>query len=114
MIEIIALFIVCRTVGREARARGLKAIGYQITAVAIWFAAEVVGIVTWVILLGADSRGAYLPALVFALASVWLSLWIVRRRDAKPHDENGPALGFPVIQPPAPTAETSAPDTERT
>ena len=44
MIEIIAIVLFCRAVGRITRAKGRRAIQYQLLRAVMWFAGEFIGV----------------------------------------------------------------------
>lgn len=71
MLEILALWMLCSTLGKMARAKGRKAIGYQVMAVCFWFGGEIlggiVGAVIEVVRQGPNATGPGLMAYVFAL-----------------------------------------------
>lgn len=91
MIELIALYIVCKNIGKIARSRRVPAGRYQLIAVALWIAFEFAGAVIGV-LLGGEGIGLALPALLAACCSLPLSFMIVRRAGASPAPR-----GFDVV-----------------
>lgn len=72
MIEIIAIILFCRSVGRMTGAKGRRAIGYQLLTGAMWFAGEFIGGFVGVLVFGFQDNGidpmVYVAAIIGALA----------------------------------------------
>jgi hypothetical protein len=86
MIELIILGRYCGKIGREAREKGRKAIGYQLLLIFFWFFGEMIGAVTTGVVLAllfGDKMEqylllAYIPALMGAALGAWIAFQLVR------------------------------------
>lgn len=86
MIQIIAIILFCRSVGRITRAEGRRAIGYQLLTAAMCFAGEFLGGIIGVMIFGFQDNGidpmVYVAAIIGALAGGVGAIAIVK---ALPH-----------------------------
>jgi membrane protein DedA with SNARE-associated domain len=86
MIEILVLYKLCKDLGRNARAKGRRAIGYQLLLILFWIGGEFfgtfVGAIALVVLgelLGGLPEAAMLLVYAAALAGAIFGAWIVFR-----------------------------------
>ncbi len=86
MIEIIALYNLCKRIGIAAREKGRRAIGYQLLMILFWFSGEFGAGFTFVLLLflafGEEGANGYLPlvyiaAMLGAGVGAWLAFKVV-------------------------------------
>ena len=77
MVELFALWTVCRNIGRIARSRGVYARPFQARAVALWFVFEFAAIALG-LLVGLSGALLYIVAVIGAFASLPISFNVVR------------------------------------
>ena len=86
MIEIFAIYLFCKKIGKVARARGRLAMGYQLLLILLWLVFEFVGLFVGAIFFGLTERGidplAYIVGIVGAFCGAILALNIAKA--AKP------------------------------
>ena len=112
MLEIIILVILCQRMGQIVRARGGKAINYQLMLIGMWFGGELLGGLVGGFLaaaLGSYSGGFPLEAYVCALVGAIVGS-VVAFRIGKSAGARREPSGFPVIQYPPPVPEAHPQD----
>lgn len=68
MLEVVALFFLCKHVGQVAKQKGLSAFRWKLYTILGWFAAEITGLVIGVVLFGKENLiGLFLIAIMSAV-----------------------------------------------
>lgn len=92
MFDIIFLFLMIPRIGRLAVSKGLDSRKWRIRTILIWFAAEFLGVVVGMILVGKDNLPMMgLIGLGFAVASYFTVRDVLQKKDdikSEPYDIN--------------------------
>lgn len=100
MIELIALYFLCKFNGRLAAQKGLKPLTWKIYTIFAWIVAEVLGVILGLMLFGKDNLGSL--AAIGLVSAVGGYLFIRYVLDKKPDAvvDDVPRTGIDDLRPP--------------
>lgn len=64
MLEILALLVLTKRIGKIVEEKGHKSGWYKALAVGLWFGGEIVGLILGILIVGGDSSARWLPYLI--------------------------------------------------
>ncbi len=99
MVEIFALYVICKNIGVITRARGVMPQRYQVRAIAYWFLFEFTGAFI-AVMMGFDGIFGYLAALAGALLSIHFSYSAARAATPRRPTRVAPVFSDPLPPPP--------------
>ncbi|MDO9376211.1 MAG: hypothetical protein V4725_09815 [Bacteroidota bacterium] len=104
MIELIALYFLCKINGRLAAQKGLKPLTWKIYTIFAWIVAEVIGVILGLVLFGKDNLGSL--AAIGLVSAFGGYLFIRYVLDKKPDVVNDdlPRTGIDDLRPPRRTS----------
>jgi hypothetical protein len=70
MLEILALLVLTKRIGKIVEEKGRKSGGYKILMVGLWFGGEIVGLILGTVIAGGDPSAKWLPYLIALLGAV--------------------------------------------
>ena len=88
MIEIIALYFLCKANGKLAAQKGLKPLTWRINTIVAWLLAEIIGVIIGFFLFGKDNLGALAAiGLISAFGGYLYIRYILDNKPNAIHDE---------------------------
>ncbi len=100
MIEIVALFFLCRMNGRLAVRKGLKASTWQIYTIMAWVAAEVLGVILGLMLFGKDNLASLAAMGLVSAFGGYLFIKYVLEKKPDLYEDDIDKVGIDDLKPP--------------